>query len=129
MQMMRLGFFLTKNNELETEHQVLSMFSLIVQIIRTQRNIAEPDPAVLRTALQNIEEENPAAATTSRPRARARDNRRFNRGNLFGGRRSSWGWRRNMDFMMPSAEYQDGDEDDYYDSDVSDNGTPDCVIA
>ena len=99
----------------------------LLQIVRTTRKVPEPDPAILRQALQRFERDDvtapPPSSRTGRQQQTAR---KSTCGTAPRRMRAYW--------MEEYPQYDDDDDDDddsdYDDSTYDDDGRgPECVIA
>ena len=99
----------------------------LLQIVRTTRKVPEPDPAILRQALQRFERDDvtapPPSSRTGRPK---QIGRKRICGRAPPGARAYW-----MDAYPGDYDDDDDDDDsDYDDSTYDDDGRgPECVIA
>ena len=100
--------------------------TLLLQIVRTTRKVPEPDPAILRQALQRFERDDvtapPPSSRTGRQQQTAR---KSTCGTAPRRMRAYW-----VDAYPGDYGDDDDDDSDYDDSTYDDDGRgPECVIA
>ena len=96
-----------------------------LQIVRTTRKVPEPDPAILRQALQRFERDDVTAAPPSSRTGRQQQTARKSTCGTAPRRMRGPFW------MEEYPQYDDDDDDDsdYDDSTYDDDRGPECVIA